>query len=152
MEIKIPIIEKIYDDTIKRFFKWIFKDRREMLPHEEVVIGTFTKDKLSVDIRAKIFLREKTQPPVEIFLDRISIKDPYCANVECQKPLNIVNADWLPIGYKCISCQTEMRIERWDIIGEIKGEIRQKYSDYWCRYCKAIYKLTRGKPQRYKLE
>lgn len=150
MEIKFPGIERIFSDIVK----WLFKDRRKILPYKEVIIGTFKKDGLAVDIRAKIFLEEKVQPPVEIFLDRISIKNPYCT--KCARILDIVRASWmadfLQTGYKCISCQAEIKIDYSDLMKEIKGEVRQKYSDYWQNYHEAIYDLTGGKPQKYKLE
>lgn len=150
MEIKFPVIEKIYSDIVK----WVTKDRRKPLPYHEVIIGTFKKDSLAIDIRAKIFLEEKLQPAIEIFLDRVSIRAPYCR--KCNRPLQTLRhsemADFLPYGYSCNYCQIQMNGTHSDIFNEIRGEIRRKYSDFWHNYSKAIYDLTGGKPQKFKIE
>ncbi len=150
MEIKFPVLENI----LNSFVEWLKKDRRKILPYSEVAIGTYQTNNLTVDIRAKIVLGESAQPNVEIFLDRIEIGKPYCP--KCSRPLDYWNAsfmaDGIQIGYKCNVCKTECEGDRYEVLDDVKGNVRQNYSQYWSQYKREIDLLTRGKPQRYKLE
>ncbi len=150
MEINFPGLGKV----LNFLMEWEKRDRRKILPYEETVIGTYQTNDLSVDIRAKIILRESTQPNVEIFLDRIKIGRPYCPN--CFRPLDYWNATWMAdgiqMGYKCSVCRTEREGDRHKVLDDAKGEIRKNYSNFWSQYKHEIDSLTKGKPHKYKLK
>lgn len=122
------------------------------IPSDRVTIGTFSRDTLLAEIRAKIFLNEKSQPNVDIFLDRLQRISPYCPS--CCQPLKKKRASWMAdgvqIGYKCDVCKTEYNRNYSEVYGEVKAEVRKNYQKYWEVYHKEIVKITNGKGGNFK--
>ncbi|MDI7261584.1 MAG: hypothetical protein QME90_16920 [Thermodesulfobacteriota bacterium] len=149
MEINIPFIEKILDIIAE----WLKRDRRKALPYDYVTVGTYKIEHLAVDIRAKIVLDEITQPSIDLFLERISTGNPYCPH--CQRPLDEDHLDWMgdfaQIGYTCSECQTKIKRDRMELWNDVQGEVRKRFGVYYETYKSQVHKLTKGKPDKYKI-
>ena len=149
MEIKFPGLEKLGSAIIH----WISKDRRKVLPYSEGVIGTHSVERLNVAIFAKIFLLETVRPPVDEFLARLRLGDPYCC--ECSRPLDLWRASWMAngiqIGYKCPNCGSEIKKDWPALSKEVSATVRKAYDSYWSNYQKEIMALTQSKPHKYRL-
>jgi hypothetical protein len=121
------------------------------LPFDYVSIGTYTTEFYCADIRARIVLNESTYPKVDIFLDRIPLISPYCP--KCQRPLEeirtVLGVD--QIGYRCKSCDFDFKTTEFNILDDIKGEVRRNYTKYLAKYKNEIIALTKGEPKKYKL-
>ncbi len=105
-----------------------------------VIIGTLRTDRLAVAIWAQV-VRERTPPPLQTFLARLSFRDPYCPH--CSLPLDPLVGD-LPhegthIGYQCRPCDTQIRWPPADVRKQIAREVRRHYADYWQTYHDAIH-------------
>lgn len=126
------------------------KDRRKILPQREVIIGAYREDGIAIDLRAEIVLGERTPPDVQIFLDRIRLKDPYCA--DCSRPMRSKRAFMAGfVGYRCDRCEAEFPMGAGDLRRDALGAVRRDYLRYWSRYDEEIRHLTGGKPRRWKL-
>lgn len=149
MEIKFPGLEKL----VTAVFEFLSKDRRKVLPYPEVVIGTYSAHGLKVAILANVVLSETGHPPVDQFLERLRIGEPYCA--KCSRPLDLLRASWMAdgvqIGYNCPDCGIEIRKDKLAIRKEVFAEVRRAYDFYRSNYREAIMALTRGKPRKYRL-
>ena len=129
-------------------------DPRRKLPVSEVSIGIFKDSVLAIDILATVILEETAKPSPEVFLERITLKRPYC--LKCKRTLDETHADWIAYGvqtgYKCTNCDTERDGIMSDIYRDVEGEIRRNFETYWQIYSRLLHELTNGKPEDFRVE
>jgi hypothetical protein len=149
MEITIPVLDKLVE-LLSDVFR---RDRRKVLPHPDIVIGSYRKTDLEVAIWAVIHLDETTQPDLEVFLRRVRKGDPFCPH--CQRPLDEWRASWMEdfgqIGYQCRDCRTQIRGDAAALLDELRREVRKDFLSYWTRYQEKLGLMTGGKHHKYKL-
>jgi len=136
--------------TSERIGAFLTKDRRRDLTQREVVIGTYREEGIAADLRAEIILGERTPPDVDIFLDRLRLKDPYCTG--CSRPMRSERAFMAGlVAYCCDSCGVKIPTSAGDLRRDALGAVRRDYLRCWSRYDEEIRHLTGGKPHRWKL-
>jgi len=145
-------IKRTGETTIE--IDWPPEDRRQTLPYKEVIIGTYViKDLANVSIKANILLIEQTKPNVDIFVQRISISEPYCK--KCEEPMVPLVVEVMltgkQIGYQCEKHNIKIKKIKADILNEVIGEVRRNYNRYWEKYKDEISALTNGDPKKFKL-
>jgi len=136
--------------AVEKLGGFLTKDRRNALTQRQVVIGTYREDGVAVDLRAQIVLGERIPPDVEIFLDRVRLKAPYCTG--CSRPMSSEQAFMAGlVAYRCDRCGVRIPTSAEDLRRSALGAIRQDFLRYWSRYEEEIRCLTGGKPRRFKL-
>jgi hypothetical protein len=133
-----------------RVIAWKARHARASGP-DTVVIGTLTRPKLAITIRAMVVRTETTPPPIPRFLERIIAQplSPYCPR--CSLPLERWQADHgaegPPRGYECRPCGTQLRWTPDDVLKQMQREVRRHYPHYWAQYRAAIRQHAPGTPR-----
>jgi hypothetical protein len=129
------------------------QDTRKKLPVSEVTIGTFKDPLLAIDILAEVILEERSKPGIEVFLERIVLREPYCPH--CSRTLDTTHASWVAdgvqTGYRCSDCKTDREGTVLNLYKDVQGEVRRNFETYWQTYTEAIHRLTGGKPERFRV-
>lgn len=114
---------------------------------DTVNIGNFTDKILSVDIQAKVVVGEVAKPETDTFLQRVSYGEPFCSN--CSRPLQTNNSGaWSHDdidAYSCDKCKEKWTGDGYDVLVEIKGEVRRNYDQYYQVYQEKIESLIKKK-------
>ena len=122
-------------------------DKRRVPTKSRVSIGTLTKPDLSVDILAEVNFEDQSQPDIQIFLECISLGDPYCP--ECSRPLNKIHGDWMingiQVGYACPKCGSEIDLNYSDLKKDVKAEVRRNFDNYWPGHVERVKALNVAK-------
>lgn len=128
------------------------QNARKKLPVSEITIGTYKESLLAIDILAEVILEEKSKPGIEVFLERIVLRQPYCPN--CSRTLDTTHASWkadgVQTGYRCSKCNTERKGTVSDLYKDVQGEVRRNFEMYWQTYTEAIHRLTGRKPGEFR--